>query len=500
MALEISSPIYSPLSPNSIRILTLEPGSQDSEIRCTRNEVQLHSKDGPTYEALSYVWGPPEPTSNILLSGHQHVVRANLFAALRRLRLEKEPRLLWVDALCINQSDIPERSSQVIIMSSVYKEAANVVAWLGEKPDNAEVARLFSSYRNEPWREEAKSGVTYQGERFKSGRRRISSGEEAVLEAIGSNPYWGRVWVIQEILFASSVTLLCGSSYLSLDHWPYKLHGGPVHRIIHEHYQRKSAASNSDADFPSIIDLCDRCRSDCEDRRDRIYGLLSLAGGTIAIIPDYSKSVLQLFLDLLLCYRGLSIGTLQKLLHPFSQTNLDIEYRLSPDDIMPAIRAQLQKFTVPEAKGMRICTSKVLVDYHSGLEPFSDESWPELNVKKTLETLRQQTGSHAVYAHRRVWEEQLYVSTDHLLEKPTFYDSADSRSAYRSNFSIEFISHDGTLGMAIGDDDLRTSKPRQGDIICHVEGNVDFHVIVREKGSGYAFVCLAILFDCRSEK
>ena len=61
--------------------------------------------------------------------------------ALKALRDKKRPRILWIDALCINQSDIEERSSQVAFMSSVYSRAVRVIVWLGES--GKDIAKLF---------------------------------------------------------------------------------------------------------------------------------------------------------------------------------------------------------------------------------------------------------------------------------------------------------------------------------------------------------------------
>jgi Heterokaryon incompatibility protein (HET) len=65
-------------------------------------------------------------------SGMKIQITVNLDAALRRLRLPDQPRLLWVDAICINQGDIIERSRQVRIMRDIYANAKTVVVWLGE--------------------------------------------------------------------------------------------------------------------------------------------------------------------------------------------------------------------------------------------------------------------------------------------------------------------------------------------------------------------------------
>ncbi|PMD29117.1 HET-domain-containing protein [Hyaloscypha variabilis F] len=99
---------------NKTRLLILEPGSFDDELKCRLKSVD--QLDEHNYEALSYYWGQRPGTITEMSSGQHIHITANCEAALRRLRLQNESRLLWVDAVCINQSDKAERSRQVEIM------------------------------------------------------------------------------------------------------------------------------------------------------------------------------------------------------------------------------------------------------------------------------------------------------------------------------------------------------------------------------------------------
>jgi hypothetical protein len=83
------------------------------------------------YEALSYCWGDPELQGFILLNGNAASVTVNLTRALENIRLDHGTRVLWVDALCINQEDTTERNHQVKQMGAIYQKAERVVVWLG---------------------------------------------------------------------------------------------------------------------------------------------------------------------------------------------------------------------------------------------------------------------------------------------------------------------------------------------------------------------------------
>ncbi|KAF2803485.1 uncharacterized protein BDZ99DRAFT_399646, partial [Mytilinidion resinicola] len=136
-----------------IRILRLLPGEWSDPLRC-----ELHSsyicKDNqpymihypnplgehPTYEALSYTWGDMSTTTTMDLCGHPFSISNNLESALRHLRQDSEWRDLWVDAICIDQSNMPERSAQVLKMAEIYRHASKVIVWLGEESSDSNLA------------------------------------------------------------------------------------------------------------------------------------------------------------------------------------------------------------------------------------------------------------------------------------------------------------------------------------------------------------------------
>uniref|UniRef100_L2FGN4 Heterokaryon incompatibility domain-containing protein n=1 Tax=Colletotrichum fructicola (strain Nara gc5) TaxID=1213859 RepID=L2FGN4_COLFN len=102
--------------------------------------ISLESKDIrllhllPVYEALSYAWGDPEVVRPILLDGEQMDVTINLESALRHLRFAESTRILWVDALSINQKAIVEKTHQVGMMDEIYKQCSRVIIWLDITP------------------------------------------------------------------------------------------------------------------------------------------------------------------------------------------------------------------------------------------------------------------------------------------------------------------------------------------------------------------------------
>lgn len=137
---------------NSIRIFTIDSDDGGDNLRCSFRTVQL--SDEPLYTAISYTWhtplGPRERSSEnepfvelgsfIICNGFQVQILDNLYWALRQLRTSSLPGVeFWADALCIDQSNVPERNHQVAAMAEIFQSAQNVVVWLG--PSTSSVSR-----------------------------------------------------------------------------------------------------------------------------------------------------------------------------------------------------------------------------------------------------------------------------------------------------------------------------------------------------------------------
>lgn len=138
---------YSPLSANSIRLLRLQPHSDEhAPIQCQLFEYPLSDSRRGThlYEALSYVWGSEEKPRRVSTNEGDLYVTKNLHAALLRLRDRSFERIIWADAICINQDDIEERNYQVQAMAKIYARASRVIVWLEEAtsspPGDSEVS------------------------------------------------------------------------------------------------------------------------------------------------------------------------------------------------------------------------------------------------------------------------------------------------------------------------------------------------------------------------
>ncbi|CZS93799.1 uncharacterized protein RCO7_08003 [Rhynchosporium graminicola] len=153
------------------------------------------------------------------------------------------------------------------------------VAWLGEEPEGVEIARIFRSYGKGPKLKQSGLWVTHQFKEDSRGRRPIIWGKKTALEAISHNPYWSRVWLVQGLLSTPLVILLRGSGHFfedQMDLWE-----ALSLRLLEA---SSGISMNNHGRLPDRGVYCANptrlsrtCESKFADRRDRIYGLLSLA-------------------------------------------------------------------------------------------------------------------------------------------------------------------------------------------------------------------------------
>jgi hypothetical protein len=144
-------PIYAsvPFSDPSaqIRLVELLPGHPGDSIAVKLFVAERRCNQ--SYAALSYVWGSRDADASIAVDGKPFNVSANLAQALRCLRHEDSPRVIWIDAICIDQSDDAEKSAQVALMGDIYRNAADVLIFLGSEEDDSDLVMEYLGLEDE---------------------------------------------------------------------------------------------------------------------------------------------------------------------------------------------------------------------------------------------------------------------------------------------------------------------------------------------------------------
>jgi hypothetical protein len=342
--------IYSPFSRDlwEIRLLKILPGSRDSEVKCEAMHVSLNLH--PPYEALSYAWQNEDIAVPIILNACPFLVKPNLKAALRELRGTSSDKLLWVDAICINQSDHEEKSFQVAQMKDIYKEAMTVIAWIGEESDGSARAMEFlnemanrnrgHSYAPKWEGEKFLGNVELSWEELRSmrwgdGKSHIRKGfpilyeddhleffadsrlsDWQALDALLNRAWWSRTWVVQEVWLASNAVLRCGRISLAWNSLEKALDFEDAWDDLGNSMKDTLRATEWDSlrrryslaihlSSPRLLgsalsDLLWNCWDrESTDPRDKVFALFSLIGDkySVSMKPDYSKSVEETYID-----------------------------------------------------------------------------------------------------------------------------------------------------------------------------------------------------------
>ncbi|KAH8657709.1 heterokaryon incompatibility protein-domain-containing protein [Xylariales sp. PMI_506] len=335
------------------RLLTVHPAeSAEDDIRCSLAETPLGNP--PPYEALSYFWGDASNPQPVCCNSHILHVTWNLFTALRHLRHTQEDRVLWVDAICINQTDLAERAAQVILMRDIYQSANDVVVWLGEQAQGSELVlpmcERLSAHRGgllcdedlKAHKMEYLWGPGTARIRKKLRGLQMSGDESEITQDVGPDrdpssveidallsflkrPWFSRCWVLQELCVGRSTTMVCGTTTTTWDvllagvvlaalFSPRILRGrpeeilnrgifrmsalwGPFHARIHD-------LDNANGEFANLpmMDLLSLLWAtlafDATDSRDKVYALLGLVDEEhrpLGIVPDYTISTSECF-------------------------------------------------------------------------------------------------------------------------------------------------------------------------------------------------------------
>lgn len=269
---------HSPLANGEIRILEVLSGKHEDDMRCVLRSVDLPSL--PSYEAVSYVWGDPSITKPIDINGAAFNVTVNLEAALRHIRKPDASRLLWVDAICINQADGTEKMQQIRLMRDIYQKCEQVLIWMGDFKTLGLAADQIHTVFDTLAKLVQNDGLLEED---------IDSNFYPTLEAFMQADWWSRLWTVQEVLLPPCAVVLWGPESISWSlleeaSWASCQDGSWPHMTWAEHHivnrftvivRTLVIARESDAyDFcETLVRFMDRQAS---EPRDRIFGLFGL--------------------------------------------------------------------------------------------------------------------------------------------------------------------------------------------------------------------------------
>jgi hypothetical protein len=209
--------IYTPLASSShIRVLAIQPGVNDDTLVASFEILDLNTANFQ-HEAVSYQWsGGGGQKASIYLEGEKIFINAYLRSILLHLRLKRLVRILWADAICINQADHVERLQQVSIMQRIYSQAFRVIGFVGK--DYLHASTCFSAIEalTASWFDARKSFSEENSISSTPGRIHCSD-EEAMsrIVEIFRSGYWKRLWVVQELVSSRRAIIRWGHAEIS---------------------------------------------------------------------------------------------------------------------------------------------------------------------------------------------------------------------------------------------------------------------------------------------
>lgn len=303
-----------------IRLLCVAPGKPKDKLRCRLVDTSL--AENPSYQALSYCWGDEHPTVEIECDGLPFLITPNLASALRAFRRKDEDMIIWADAICINQGDRDEKSHQVPLMRRIYQQCSSVVVWLGTDTSDGKCRRGMELVQK--LADLAKSfGANFdlvrlaRQQKFKEhGLPSIGNREWKTVRDMVERQWFGRTWIIQEVVVSPSATLWCDDASLSWEDFqagfllfatrllPHRMDAVP-NLLAYSQTVQLMATNHLVMTCPEAVDLLtilsNHIPALATNPIDKVYGLLGLyemaTGTTTDIVPNYNNEIEPVFTE-----------------------------------------------------------------------------------------------------------------------------------------------------------------------------------------------------------
>ncbi|KAI0111199.1 heterokaryon incompatibility protein-domain-containing protein [Nemania sp. FL0031] len=316
------------VAPRTIRLMHLQPGTETDPIHLSLVTTTLDS--APDFEAISYCWGNAQDERLVTCNDAALSITSSLFAGLAYFRHADRPRILWADAICINQADAAEKSGQVQLMPHIYSRSTRTLVWLGVADDPTfgaispsvntlirEALDLLPEFDPENAAEmAAKVQALYRDSRQlrDEGKPNLIDHDWEPLVALVTRPWFLRKWVVQEVVLAKEVVLYAGGgvevSWDNLAKLAFSIEGMGIptllifetkRAILRPAMQPLHCVSNilmvqifrhSGTLVDGVVNTID---FNCTDPRDHVYSLLSLGAVGPTILPDYNEPTSEVF-------------------------------------------------------------------------------------------------------------------------------------------------------------------------------------------------------------
>lgn len=305
---------YAALGAGEIRLLKLSKLTPWSPVRCELLHVPLAT--APPFETISYTWGARKDVKPLILNGRCFEVYERVYEIVHDRASYLMTRHIWIDSICINQSDDNEKSSQVQLMRKIYGSSYHTVVWLGHADDANDAIGFLAHLRrrmdfDDP---DARAALSLMN-------LNIENPSWPALNRLIKHDYWARCWVIQEIAVSKKVIVSYGGELISWDYFSslmqviFNSDPNSVWHISKIYWRsqepppmdagiqvaslglvRERVHSNQSMELFDILIFS--INSTATDARDNVFAVqgLSTAVDSGDIMPDYKSTIERPFL------------------------------------------------------------------------------------------------------------------------------------------------------------------------------------------------------------
>ena len=284
--------------------------SDDTPLTCQLKHISLQDVPVEEFFAVSYCWGTSKKRAPIVIDGQNVTIPQTAAIAIRSIsKVSSYP--LWIDAVCIDQNNLQEKSQQVSMMKEVYSKAVSVPIWLGSAQRSTadaivSIEKIYEQCLGAIGSLEHLNAHLYGSDSspaFKYSNAHLPDCDWPALQVFYSAQWFGRLWVIQEIGLAKGSTFYVGS--FSIDAEKVVLAARwMVHRKYPRYYEgleslgiESASSMYRPADRPLSNQLRRTHRAGCREAQDRVYGLLGLLREETAsaIVVNYSRPLVEVY-------------------------------------------------------------------------------------------------------------------------------------------------------------------------------------------------------------
>ena len=256
----------------------------------------------PDYLAVSYAWDTPRGKTVIQANDEDITlipITSNLYDFLCAQHRQLAGRMLWIDQICVNQHNLPERASQVRLMARIFENATETIIRLGKEDEDTSVA--FECIQDLSAATEELDTMSAEWGSYPISKTLVEGPRRPLLDLLARS-WFSRLWALQEAVLGAAPRFVCGTHSASWDEFSKAVYNAiltfhidvaisiPVMNVL-----RKRRFKGQHISLFSL--LVETWMFSCYDPRDKVYALLSMQSSLPQLQIDYTAKVEDVYVS-----------------------------------------------------------------------------------------------------------------------------------------------------------------------------------------------------------